>query len=661
MKTPSPAAGLLATAGWVASTAAVVPILLPPFPAFRTAVVAVSVVLFALALLVPRAAFVAAMTAMVASGFSALAFGLGEPVAAGAIPAGGYFAGAALRSIYEIRPSFPLAPLLPLWRGLLAAGAVATAATWVHARTSYLLVRSVPPPRTVNVLGHDDTQVIAGGVAALAALAVAAGFHRNARALSATPAGRRAVDLALVLPALLVGGVAFLQKLGALPLLRADRWAAANRAQATFTDPSAAGVAAALLLAPLLARAGSGGRLLRLAAAAAALLLLPVVADAGSRAGFLGGVTAAVLIVLWGLTRLAAGARPGTRRRVSVAVGGAALLLAVAFAAALAWPVPGATRSALLARLEGSLSGASAPSERASERLVLYEAALRLFQERPVVGSGLGSFRAEYPNVAAEELDRPVVGTDHPPSLYLGVLVEQGLAGALLLSLLLVGLVRGLLSAFAFGSSSSEEALRSAGAGAALAGLLVVLLFGSHIVYPEVAALTGLLTARLEIPPEGKTARLLSALGPVVVAGVLVLLLGGVVARGYETWGEEAAFERGKTAGVYGTEHEPDGRSFRWTGRSAAFLSPAGRESAVTLLLPVKNARPDQAPLPVSVLWNDVPTGHVSLPPGRWFLLTQRVAGPGVLRLVPARSFRPSHRGDARTLGLEVGELAAGP
>ncbi len=174
------------------------------------------------------------------------------------------------------------------------------------------------------------------------------------------------------------------------------------------------------------------------------------------------------------------------------------------------------------------------------------------------------------------------------------------------------------------------------------------------------AALAGLLTARLEVPPEGRTARLLSAQGPVVVAGALVLLLGGVVARGYETWGPGAAFARGTTAGVWGVEREPDGRPFRWTGTSAAFLRP-GRSGPATLLLPVKNARPDLEPVSVTVLWNDRPTGSVSLPAGRWLTFSQRVEGPGVLRLVPSAAFRPPGRGDARRLGVEVGELSERP
>lgn len=661
MKPPSPALGVSAALGWFVSAALAAPVLLPPVPAYRTAVVGVAVLLFVLALALPRAAFALALGAVVASGVSGLAAGLSEPVAAGPIVAAGYLCGAALRSVYDVGKVLPAAPLLPLWRGLLAAGAVAAVTTWVEARTAYLLVRGVPPPRVVNVLGQDDAQAVAGAIAVLASLAVAAGFHRNARYLSADAAGRRAVDAGLLLAGLLAGGVTLLQKLGLVPLLRAERWAAASRAQSVFTDPPSAGVSAALLLAPLLALVAAGRGVTRLLAGAAALLLLPVVADAGSRAGLIGGVTAVVLLVLWALTRLAAGVRPGARRRVTVTAGGVAIVVALAFAAALAWPAPGSKRSALLARLEGTLASASAPSEGSSERLVLYEGALALFRERPVVGGGLGSFRVDFPDVAAEVLRRPFTGTDHPPSLYLGALAETGLAGTLLLALLVLAVVRGLASALGFGGVSAEEALCAAGAGAAVAGLLLVFLFGSHLVYAEVAALAGLLTARLPLPPEGRTARALSTLGPVVVAGVLVLLASGVVARGYETWGAEAAFDRGTTAGVFGEEREPDGRPFRWTGRSAAFApSPAGSGPA-TFLLPVKNARPDGEALTLAVFVEDRLAGEVELPHGRWLTLAQRLSVPAVVRIVPSRAFRPEDRRDGRTLGVEVGEAILTP
>ena len=88
------------------------------------------------------------------------------------------------------------------------------------------------------------------------------------------------------------------------------------------------------------------------------------------------------------------------------------------------------------------------------------------------------------------------------------------------------------------------DALRAAGAASAIAGLLAVFLFGAHLVYPEVAALFGVLTARLPLSPEGRTARLLSALMPAMLAGALVLLAGGALARAWETRGADAAFER---------------------------------------------------------------------------------------------------------------------
>src|SRR5258706_179680 len=85
-------------------------------------------------------------------------------------------------------------------------------------------------------------------------------------------------------------------------------------------------------------RRATGPAPLRIASGAAVALVLSVLADAGSRAGFLGTLTAAILFVLWSVTRLAAGPRPGVRQRVASAVGTLAILAALAFAAALAWP-----------------------------------------------------------------------------------------------------------------------------------------------------------------------------------------------------------------------------------------------------------------------------------------------------------------------------------
>jgi O-antigen ligase len=664
MSPRSPSALLLSALGWILGVALVTPFLLPPSPAYRTAVVAAALLLFSLSLVARRLSFVIAVLTVTVAGVSALVFGFAEPIAVGSIAVAGYFAGSLVRSIYEVGETPPFAPLLSPWWALFVASAVSAAGSVVQARTAYLLLRGVPPPRAVNVLGTDASQAVAGTLSALACLAVAAGFYQATSWLSRTRRGERTVDLALVLAALTSGGVALAQKLGALPLWRSVRWAEWSRVQSTFTDPSAAGVAAALLLAPLLALTATGRFPLRLASAAGAVLLVGVVTDAGSRAGLVEMLTSAALFLLWALIRLAAGERPGVRRGVVRVIGGISLLVALAFAVSLALPQPGGERSALMARLEGSFSRAQTPSETASGRLILYEAAATTFRKHPFVGTGLGSFLYDFPNVAAGSLGRPVRATDYPPSYYLGVLAEMGLAGASLLVLLLIGLIRGIAAAFAFHEAHTGTALRAAGAAAALAGLLVVFLFGSHMVYAEIAAFAGILSARLKITPEGRTQRLLGALVPVVLAAAVVMLLGSVLNRGLHTLEAKQAFAYEPSAGLFGVEREPDGRPFRWSSSAAAMpiQLPSGGGGIVSV--PIRNARPDLAPVEVDVLYDDRMRGRVSVPFGGWHRLEIPVETSGVLRLVPSSTFRPLRGVDRRKLGVELGErvfLRAGP
>ena len=224
----------------------------------------------------------------------------------------------------------------------------------------------------------------------------------------------------------------------------------------------------------------------------------------------------------------------------------------------LSWPGPGG-RSALYARVEALLRTEPAPFEQTRGRVLLYEAGWEIFREHPVAGLGLGSFQMAFPDVAAGTLRRPVKTTDHPPSLYLGTLAESGLAGGALLALLLLGFARGAGRALGFGTGHGPGPLGDAAAAASVIGLLVVFLFGSHLVYPEVAAWVAVLTSRLPLREDGRTARLLTGLVPVVLAGALACALGGVAARAFETKTPDAAFRFSPDAGVWA----PRGRAGR--------------------------------------------------------------------------------------------------
>jgi O-antigen ligase len=657
MARPSPLAGLSGALAWILAAAFLVPFVLPQIPAYRTTLVAGAVLLFAGALVSPRAAFVAAVLATVAAGASALAFGAPEPAWAAPVVLAGYFAGSSLKRIYEMDVPERGAPLLAAWRGVAAASLASAATTIVGLRTGYLLLRDVPTPRAANVLGQDAAQTYPAIVAALASLFVAVGFHRAAADVGRDAAGRRAIEASLVAAALLAGGAALFQKTGLLPDWRAARWEQWGRSQSLFTDPSAAGVAAALLLAPLLARAMSGGAAARIVAAVGVPLLILVVTDAGSRAGLIGALTSAAIFLLWGAMRLAAGARKGRRWRIATALGALTIVGALAFAAALSWPNRGAVRSALLARIETTLGRTPTPEEGTPERFLLYEAAWTMFRERPLAGFGVGGFASAFPNVAAE-LGTPVTWSDHPPSLYLGVLAESGLAGGLLFALLMLAILRAAGRALSLADPSPESALPVAGAAAALIGLLVVFLFGSHLLYPEIAAFVGILTARLPLRPDGRTARLLAGLVPVVVAGALVVLAGGALHAGFVSRTPEDAFRYAETAGLFGVEREPSGRPFRWTARAAAWRVPGMPGGRQTLALPVRNTRPDLRAVSLAVFWNDRPLGRVALAASSWKRLEVPVEGAGILRLEVSETFRPSRAEDSRRLGIEVGPLA---
>ena len=141
-----------------------------------------------------------------------------------------------------------------------------------------------------------------------------------------------------------------------------------------------------------------------------------------------------------------------------------------------------------------------------------------------------------------------------------------------------------------------------------------------------------------------------------MLAGALVLLAGSVLSRGLATIEPRQAFAYEPTAGLYPVEREPDGHPFRWSTSAAAMPIQLPSRGAGIVSVPVRNARPDQAPVAVEVFWDDRPLGSVEVPFGKWHRLEVPVEASGVLRLVPSSTFRPLRGPDRRRLGVELGE-----
>ena len=647
---------LLASFGWAALACAALPVVLPTLPAYRTAVAAAAILLFALALAAPRPAFAAALVCVTGAGFSALLFGAKEPASAGPILLFGYLAGAALREVYEPHAPPFVSPVVSAWRAFAALSAVSGAATFVGFRTSYLLSRGVPPPRVINLLGLDSAQVAPAVLFALLPLVAAAGLARAAGRVAREPDGRLWLDRALLASGALAGGVGILQKIGALPILRSARWADWHRAQSTFTDPSAAGVAVVLLATPLLAGAAAGGRARRVVAAASGAALLVVLADSGSRAGLVGTITAVLVFVLWGLTRLAAGEGGGTRRRVVATIGTLAILGAFALAAAVSLPGPGG-RSVLYARIEALFRTEPAPFEQTRGRVLLYEAGWELFREHPVAGLGLASFHIAFPDVAAGLLGRSAED-DRPSAVPLPRHARRVRARGRRAAVPPPPRPRAWSRArprARHGARSRPPRRRGRrGVRDRTPRRLPVRLA------PRLPGGRGVGRGPHEPPaaPRGRAHR-------APPHGPRPRRPGRAPSSA-----RSAGFSRARTtpaprtprSGSPPTRASSRARRSPTAGRSAGSPSrrPGGsrpRAAASTAILPIRNARPDGRPVALEVWVDDVPRGRVTLPAGAWRRLEVPTASRerSVLRLRAAETFRPLARDDRRELGIETG------
>jgi len=181
--------------------------------------------------------------------------------------------------------------------------------------------------------------------------------------------------------------------------------------------------------------------------------------------------------------------------------------------------------------------------------------------------------------------------------------------------------------------------------------LLVVFLFGSHLLYPK-SRRSSASSRAAAAQADGRTARL-SRARPVVVAGALVVLAGGALHAGFASRTADDAFRYAETA-AFRRRTGAVGPAVPLDGARGRVARPGRPESAGPSRSRAERP-PDLRAVSLAVFWNDRPLGEWRSP---------RRAGSGsscrprsgVLRVEVSETFRPSARGLA-PVGIEVGHL----
>jgi O-antigen ligase len=338
----------------------------------------------------------------------------------------------------------------------------------------------------------------------------------------------------------------------------------------------------------------------------------------------------------------------------------AVLLHRIRRAPAVRWLLVGAVILAAVVALDALVLGGRALSRIARfaddpNRLRLWQTALRMALDHPLLGVGTGRYAFFFPEYAGE-LARgfgPFWGTAH--SLYLHLLAEQGVVGLASFVALFGGLwwaaVRRL------GEVEGTRAVALAGLLAALAGWLVYGLVQFTFRIPALVYLAALFggAAVSLVPPAPP---LLSRRAILVGLAVTLALLGGRVVEALRR-----PVSPGYEAGFYRWERQPDGRPARWTRGRAAFSVPVG---GATLELAFRAPAHEIAARPQRVrVWVDKsPAPELVLATPAWHTLAlpvRRAGGESLLiEVEPGYTFVPSRVSssrDDRRLGVMMGEL----
>ena len=337
----------------------------------------------------------------------------------------------------------------------------------------------------------------------------------------------------------------------------------------------------------------------------------------------------------------------------------AALLVRLRRASAARWLLAGLVLVAAVVVLdalwlEGRVLGRLARLGQDPNRLRLWETALRMGLDHPLLGVGTGRYAFFFPEYAGE-LARgfgPFWGTAH--SLYLHLLAEQGLIGLASFVVLFGGVWLG--AARRLPALDGPRALALAGLLAALAGWLAYGVVQFTFRVPALVYLAALLAgAAVALAPPAP--RRLSRRLLLVGLGIALALLGGRAIQALRrpvTPGYEAGFHR--------WERQPDGRAARWTrGRAALSVPVRGPALELAFRAPIGDiaARPQQ----VRVWLDGRPATAMTLATPDWQAVTLPVGRPvGAAVLVevePGYTFVPSRDApsrDDRRLGVMMAE-----
>jgi len=517
----------------------------------------------------------------------------------------------------------------PLDRSLARLGVfwgAAAAVAALSARTVWAAVRGLAE-RAVNSRGFTDSAAIRGTVLSLAAAVSGIALYDAARRVSR--ADRRRAGQALAAGAALSAAVAWLQSRGWLSAPRSEYWKTIGRFGGLQSDPNAAGMLAALALAPAVAAALHARR--KTPWIAAAVVLAAGIAASGSRSGILTAVVSVPTLLV--LERR--GASRWTRPAVAV--------FAAAVTAALLLASRG--HGGALERIVSIFDGGTSFAYRTSSRGLFWRCAGDAFRGSPLGGIGWNAFSWRLPDLAAARGTlSPVM--DNPGNFYLQVLCETGLAGGLLFAVFLAR-AGGTVSA-AFAGDFPEK-----GAAAALAGFAPALAVGSHLLAAEVSIAAFLwLSVAADGPassaPAGRGVRpgRIASIAAVAAAAAGWLVLLAPTAR------EAEAFRHSPFIGFYPPEMS-GGVVLRWMRPRAAVRLAPGERRSLAFSFPDPSARPRNLAV------GDGPLRLFSgaVPPRSLFLTLVAARGrETVFRLAANPSFRPSDSGaaDSRLLSLQV-------